>query len=125
MTTVTAFSFGASFFSSALADELQAVSRPATRARARMRFTRVLLCARECAGVVVGFQPAATPLVAVSKPHPNRECKRLLTLHALDVTITFFRRPRRRVDKCTPRKIRRMTITDEDIYLDVETDWGR
>src|SRR5262245_30985379 len=28
-------------------------------------------------------------------------------------------------DGSTPRKARRMTITDEDIYLDVETDWGR
>src|SRR5438876_1107761 len=28
-------------------------------------------------------------------------------------------------DGRTPRKTTRMTTTDEDIYLDVETDWGR
>src|SRR4051812_34214227 len=136
MTTATGFSFGASFFfSPESADELQAVSRPATRARARMRFTLVLLTCGTLFWRGAGFQPVfarqaeslphGVETAFASKPHSDGECKGLLTLHAAEVTIKHFEPPPARADGRTPGKARRMTTPDEDIYLDVETDWGR
>src|SRR4051794_39874424 len=104
--TMTGFSLGASFvLSLESADELQAVSRPATRARVRMRFTSILLRAIVCAGA---GHPPRPPFPADSKPHSDGECKGLLTVHAADVTIKRFCPPPPRADGRTPRKARRM-----------------